>query len=240
MGSQRVKNLIIIFVVIVVISLLKLCGFGFGNEIKLSLLLGTGLFGSDQYLGVWFVFILFPVLGLLLPLFVVKFVFKEDAKEYGFGLGDTKTGMIWLLVLLPVSVIGSLAVTVLGVHTYYSYLTDENWLKAYYVALHCISYIGFVLGFEFLFRGFVLFGLAKNLGNDTNAKWIAVFFSGAASVVCLLGLPITFIVSALALFIPAGFLNFRLRSFLYIAMFHWSAGIWADIWEIIKNNILNS
>lgn len=237
MGSHWKKNLIIVLVVIIVISLLKLCGFGFGNEIKISMLLGTGLFGSDQYLGVWFSFILFPVLGLLLPLLVVKFIFKEGAEEYGLGLGDARTGIIWLLVLLPVSVIGSLAVTVLGVHNYYSYLTNEYWLKAYSVALHCVSYIGFVLGFEFLFRGFVLFGIAKNLGNDTKAKWIAVFVSGAASVVCLLGLPITLIVSALALFIPAGFLNFRLRSFLYIAIFHWSAGMWADIWEIIKNNI---
>lgn len=218
------KNVIIVVVVILVILLLKLCGFTFGNEIKLSQLLGTGLFGSDLYLGVWFIFILFPVVGFLIPLLIIKFIFKEPLEDYGFTLGDTKLGVICLLVLLPGSVLCSLSTTILGAHTYYHYLLDENWLKIFTVAIHCISYIGFVLGFEFLIRGFLLFGLTKNLGNGIKAKWIAVIVTGIASAICLSGLPIMFLITALAICIPAGFLNFRLKSFVYVALFHWSAG----------------
>lgn len=237
MNSQWGKIFIIVAVCIVVIVLLKIAGLGFGNEMKLSVSVGKGLFGNDLYLGVWLIFLIFPLLGFMLPLLIVRFGFKERVEDYGFSLGDSRAGIIWLLFLLPLSVIGSLGSTITGTYTYYTYLSDVNWLKTYYVALHCLSYIGFVIGFEFLFRGFLLFGLAKNLGNDTKAKWIAVFVSGVASVICLLGLPVTFIVTALVIFIPAGFLNFRLRTFLYVAVFHWSTGIWADIWEIVKINI---
>jgi hypothetical protein len=233
------KTVIIVCGALVSILLLWLVGFGFGNEIKLSKLLGIKFLGNALYLGTWFIYIAITIIGWGIPYIIVRFVFKEKLKDYGFSLGDVKVGLIWLLALIPLYVLGPLVSAHTGTEKYYTYLADPNWLKPLHIAIHCVSYVGFAFSFEFLFRGFVLFGLNKNMGNSTASKWVAAFLSGILAALCLIGQPSMFMVSAFLSSVIGGFLNFRLRSFVYLAFIHWNLGIWSDIWEIIKVNIAN-
>lgn len=233
------KNTTIVGVTIFCILLLWMAGFGFGNEIKLSKLLGMKFLGNSLYLGTWFIYIVIICVGFGIPYLVIRFVFKEKLKDYGFSLGDTRSAVLWLVALIPVYVLGPLLSANIGTEKYYTYLMDPAWLKPLHVAVHCFSYMGFAFGFEFLFRGFVLFGLNKNMGNTVKSKWIAAFVSGCLAALCMIGQPWIFIISVFMSSIIGGFLNFRLQSFVYLAFLHWNLGIWSDIWEIIKMNIAN-
>ncbi|UCH95462.1 MAG: hypothetical protein JSV88_01075 [Candidatus Aminicenantes bacterium] len=51
------KTIIIFMGAILCILLLWLAGFGFGNEIRLSKLLGIKFLGNSLYLGTWFIYV---------------------------------------------------------------------------------------------------------------------------------------------------------------------------------------
>ncbi len=230
-------TIVVLAVTILCIAMLWLLGFGFGNETRLSELLGMTFLGSDVYLGTWFIFMMIVPIGVGIPYLAVRFVLRSRFQEFGFGLGDAKQGAIWLLVLTPVYVLLPLGSAYVGTEHYYTMLVNPDFLKPLYVAIHCVSYGAFVFGFEFLFRGFVLFGLNSGMGDTIRSKVIAAVASGALAALFLIGLPWVFPVSAFLSTVPAAFLNFRLRSFVYFAFIHWNIGVWSDIWEIIKMNI---
>jgi len=213
-------------------------GFGFGNETMFSRMLGGATFlGSEVYLGTWVGFILFIPIGIGIPYLVVRFLFGEDIRDYGASFGDHRQGVIWMLALIPAYVLLSLASAAIGTEEYYTYLVNPEFLKPIRIAIHVCSYLAFALGFESLFRGFVLFGLNKGLGDTRTSRWVASIVSGALSAVALVGHPWVFPAAALIISVPAGFLNLRMRSFLYFAFVHWNLGVWSDMWEIIKLNV---
>jgi hypothetical protein len=233
------KTITIVGASLVAILLVWAAGFGFGNEIKLSKLLDLKLLGSEIYLGTWFIYVVISIVGFFIPYIVIRFIFKEKLADYGFTLGDTKAGVKWLLVFIPIFILGPLLAAKGGTGDYYTFLTEPAWLKPLHVAIHCVSFMGFAFGFEFLFRGFVLFGLNRHMGNTTKSKWIAVLLTGGLAALFVIGQPLMFIVSAFFSTLVLGFLNFRLKSFVYVMFIHWNLGIWTDIWEIIKLNIAN-
>jgi len=231
------KALIVVAATVVFILSLWLLGFGFGHEVRLSRWLGRPFLGSTVYFGTWFIFVATLVLGLGIPYIVVRFVLHQPLRDFGFSLGDARQGVVWLMVFTPACLLLPLGSAYIGTERYYTYLVDPGFLTPVNVALHCASYGMFVFGFEGLFRGLLLFGLAQSLGNSRGGQWTAVLLVAALSAISLIGMPWIFPVSALLAGVPAAFLNLRLRSFVYFALIHWSMGIWSDVWEIIKLNL---
>jgi hypothetical protein len=212
-------------------------GFGFGHELRLARWLGRPFLGSATYFGTWAVFVLMLPIGLGAPYLIVRFLLKEAPADYGYCVGDAPTGVRWLLFLTPAYLIVPLASASIGTERYYTYLLEPGFLTPLHVSLHSASYGMFAFGFDGLFRGFLLFGLARAWGESPGGRWAAVGLSSALSALVLIGLPWVFPVSALLAGVPIGFLNLKLRSFLYLAIVHWNLGIWSDIWEILKLNV---
>jgi len=231
------KLLFVLAAALLFIALLWTLGLGFGHEQRLSRWLGHPFLGSDVYFGTWVVFVGTLVFGIGIPYVVTRFTLRQPLADFGFSLGDTKLGAIWLLALVPVYVLAPLGSAYIGTSQYYTYLVEPGFLSPGHVALHLVSYAMFALGFEALFRGFLLFGLAQSFGSSRGARWAAVVIASALSAVCLIGLPWIFPVSTLLAGVVAGFLNLRLRSFFYFAFIHWNIGIWSDAWEILKLNV---
>ncbi|MFY9725791.1 MAG: hypothetical protein WAJ87_09865 [Bryobacteraceae bacterium] len=228
---------IVLTAAVLFMALLWLLGFGFGHEQRLSRWLGHPFLGSTVYFGTWVVFVGTLVFGLGIPYIVAHFVLHQPLRDFGFSLGETSQGATWLLLLIPVYLLAPLGSAFIGSESYYTYLVEPGFLTPGHVALHLVSYAMFAFGFEGLFRGFLLFGLVQALGGSRGAQWAAVLLTTALSACCLAGLPWIFAVSALLAGVPAGFLNLRLRSFVYFAFIHWSVGIWSDVWEILKLNV---
>lgn len=231
------RTAIIIGATLVCIALVWMLGFGFGHEARISNAAGIVLFGSEIYTGVWTIFILMSPIVFTITGLANKFLLSSGASEQGLALGDHRFGAIVILGMAPLYVLLPLSSSFLGTETYYTYLKNPAFLSPLNIAIHCASYTAFILGFEYLFRGFVLFGLIKALGDDTQGRLIAIAISTILMTVFLIGIPPVITIAMIGLAIPACLLNIRTKSIFYFAFINWNLGIWSDIWEIVKLNI---
>lgn len=236
-GPARTKVAVIVGVAVLCTVLSWALGWGFRRETWLTRAFGWTLFGSDVYMGVWFVFLVMPVVGFAIPALVIRSVFRERLADYGLTLGDTRAGAIALLAMVPGYATLPLVSSAAGTESYYDYLVLPEFLVPWKIALHFTSYALMMFGYEFLFRGFVLFGIAHALGDTAGARRTALAVSVLLSAFFFLGTPWIFLLAFPVLAVAGGLLAFRTRSILYFTFINWTLGIWSDAWEIIKLNV---
>jgi membrane protease YdiL (CAAX protease family) len=150
------------------------------------------------------------LLYLIIPLLVILLVFRESPAEYGFRLGDWKAGLL-------ITFAASAAMTVIlwlllrgdtSMQDYYAPLMDGPIPLPLYTLLELI-------GWEFMFRGWTLFGYARKFGPE--AMWLqAVPFALAH-----LGKPEIETLSTIFGGFAFGWVAWRTRSFLYPFLIHW-------------------
>ena len=147
------------------------------------------------------------ILYLFIPLFFILFVYRENPREYGFTLGDWKAGLVITLagILLMTPIIWYLGKSNPSMTDYYkSNLNGLPWT----------TFLD-LIGWEFFFRGWILFGYARKFGPE--ALWLqAVPFALAH-----MGKPEVETISTIFGGFAFGWVAWRTRSFLYPFMIHW-------------------
>ena len=102
--------------------------------------------------------------GFIIPVAILVLVFKRKPAEIGLGLGDGKFAGIALLAYIPIIAIGTWIVSNSGEfqasYPHFRGAADDWTLLLVYE----ISYIAYWIGWEYLWRGFVLFGTAHTFG----------------------------------------------------------------------------
>jgi len=146
-------------------------------------------------------------LYILIPLGITVLIFKENPADYGFKIGDWKTGLLltFLGLVLMGPIIWYLGTREDGMQSYYRF-TQEGliWKKGLEL-----------FGWEYLFRGWILFGYAKKYGSD--ALWIqAVPFA-----IAHLGKPEIETLSTIFGGFAFGWVAWRTGSFVYSFLIHW-------------------
>jgi len=159
------------------------------------------------------------LLFVIIPLGITIFVFKEKPADYGFKLGDWKTGLLltFLGLLLMAPIIWFLGTRNSGMQGYYNYSQEGLiWKKALEL-----------FGWEYIFRGWILFGYARKYGPD--ALWIqAVPFA-----VAHLGKPEVETLSTIFGGFAFGWVAWRTGSFVYSFLIHWFIAIFIVIVSVI-------
>ncbi len=159
------------------------------------------------------------LLFVIIPLGITIFVFKEKPADYGFKLGDWKTGLLltFLGLLLMAPIIWFLGTRNSGMQGYYNYSQEGLiWKKALEL-----------FGWEYIFRGWILFGYARKYGPD--ALWIqAVPFA-----VAHLGKPEVETLSTIFGGFAFGWVAWRTGSFVYSFLVHWFIAIFIVIVSVI-------
>jgi len=146
------------------------------------------------------------ILYLLIPLFMVVAVFREHPRTYGFSLGDWKAGIV--LTLLAILLIAPVL-----------WLVGRGGaMKAYYQSqaggLPWNTLID-LFGWEYFFRGFILFAYARKFGPE--ALWLQAVPFALAHV----GKPEVETLSTIFGGFVFGWVAYRTRSFLYPFLIHW-------------------
>ena len=102
------------------------------------------------------------ILYLVIPLFIILVFFRENPKEYGFSLGDWKAGLI----------ITALGILFMAPIIYYLGSGDASMQEYYKPFTKNLPWTTFLdlIGWEFLFRGWILFGYARKFGPE--ALWV--------------------------------------------------------------------
>jgi len=165
------------------------------------------------------------VLLFLVPLILIKFVLKGKISDYGLKKGDFKFGMTSFIILLPI-----IALALLLPSSKMPQFKAEYPLYALagktfsWVLLYEIMYGLYYIGFEFFFRGFMLFGLKDRLG-----EWNAILIQTIPSVLIHIGKPEGEIFASIFSGILFGAMVLKSKSIYYIFLLHWLIGVSLDL-----------
>jgi uncharacterized protein len=146
------------------------------------------------------------LLYLVIPLLIILLVFRDNPADYGFQLGDWKLGLLLTLVaiLITAPVIWLTSHNGAMVSYYNSQLSGLPW-----------NTLLNLFGWEFFFRGFILFAYGRRYGND--ALWLQAVPFALAHI----GKPEIETLSTIFGGFAFGWVAYRTRSFLYPFLIHW-------------------
>jgi membrane protease YdiL (CAAX protease family) len=147
------------------------------------------------------------ILYLFVPLVFVLFFFREEPGAYGLTLGDWKAGLVITLagILIMAPVIWYLGKGNPAMNDYYG---------PHVAGLPWTTFLD-LIGWEFFFRGWILFGYARKFGPD--ALWLQAVPFALAHI----GKPEVETLSTIFGGFAFGWVAWRTRSFLYPFLIHW-------------------
>jgi uncharacterized protein len=147
------------------------------------------------------------LLYFILPILIVLLVFKEDPKQYGFSLGEWKAGLI---LTLGAIVIMAPILWLVG----HGNGAMQNYYKYSAAGLPWNTMLD-LLSWEFLFRGWLLFGYARKFGPE--ALWLQAVPFALAHI----GKPEVETLSTIFGGFAFGWVAWRTKSFIYPFLIHW-------------------
>ena len=165
----------------------------------------------------------------LIPMLVIVLGFRESPKRYGFCFGKWREGLLWTLAVCPPMLIALwFVVRYSDMQTYYAWTaygrvhgmdqvdsgmaaipTSAHLAMAYQSTLALVPW-------EFLWRGFVLFGLARVIGPGP-----AIFVQAMPFALLHIGKPEIETITTIFGGVGFGFVAWRTDSFLYAFIIHW-------------------
>ena len=157
----------------------------------------TGIIALDRF-----------ILYLLVPMALIVFVERNSPREYGFRLGDWRAGLVLTatVILLSIPILWLVTANDASMQAYYQ--------PRYNAAMPLITFLD-LIGWEFMFRGWLVFGYGRVMG--ANALWVqAVPFALGH-----LGKPGIETFSTMFGGFLVGVVAWRTRSFLYPFLIHW-------------------
>jgi membrane protease YdiL (CAAX protease family) len=170
----------------------------------------------------------FFLLMFILPALYIRLGMKQSLRDFGFGLGDIKYGLKWLitipLLVVPLIFIAS---KMPDLRTEYplakSLLSDQTHLFVYESAYVMFYYVAW----EFFFRGFLLFGLKDRFGAVN-----AILIQTISSCLVHIDKPEGEIIGSIVVGILFGMIALRSRSIWYVFAIHVSIGVLTDLFII--------
>jgi membrane protease YdiL (CAAX protease family) len=147
------------------------------------------------------------LLYFIIPLLITILLFRQNPREYGFSFGDWKLGLTYTLIGI-----------VLMAPVIYFLGQNNQSMKIYYerfvVGLPWTTFLD-LLGWEFFFRGWILFAYVRKFGPE--ALWLhAVPFALAH-----ISKPEVETLSTIFGGFAFGWVAWRTRSFFYPFLIHW-------------------
>jgi membrane protease YdiL (CAAX protease family) len=147
------------------------------------------------------------ILYLFIPLIFTLFFFRENPREYGLTLGDWKAGLVITFV----------GILIMGPIIWFLGKSDpamKNYYSSHVAGLPWTTFLD-LIGWEFFFRGWILFGYARKFGPD--ALWLQAVPFALAHI----GKPEVETLSTIFGGFAFGWVAWRTRSFLYPFLIHW-------------------
>jgi len=183
--------------------------------------------GNPEWTAALYVFFSSLVLFGLVPLLIIRFVFREPLSSYGVQAGDRVFGWKAVAVLAPLFIFSAYPSSFMpDFLAEYPLFTGAGRSGGTFL-IHAFSYLFFYLGWEMYFRGFMQFGLRSHFGD-----WNSILIQVLASCLVHIGKPAAETYSSILGGLVWGILAFRTRSILYGLIIHWLLGVALDLFIV--------
>lgn len=164
----------------------------------------------------------------ILPVLIIKIFLKDKITDYGLKFGDHKFGLTITLIsigiMLPILWFVS-ASPEFAVKYPHLQMTKSNWTI---FIVYEIGMFIYLFAWEFIWRGFMLFGLEKKFG------YYAVFIQMIPFVILHNGKPELETFSAILGGIVLGIVALRTRSFIYGVFIHFAIMLSIDLFSTLR------
>jgi len=147
------------------------------------------------------------LLYFVIPMFFIMLIFRENPKNYGLTFGNWKAGIVITLVAIiliaPILWLvgrGSAAM--------------QNYYKPIVTGLPWSTFLD-LFGWEFMFRGWLLFGYARKFGPE------AIWLQAVPFALAHIGKPEIETLSTIFGGFAFGWVAWRTKSFVYPLVMHW-------------------
>ncbi len=167
------------------------------------------------------------VVLLIIPILIIKFFFKEKIYNYGINFKNFHTGFLLFIssafIILPLTYVIS---TMPEFRNYYPMFSGFNQnIKTF--LLYESFFLLFLFAWEFIWRGFMLFGLESKFG------WYSIFIQMIPFVILHNGKPILETFGAIVGGVFLGALALSTRSMVYGFFIHATVIIALDVYSIL-------
>ena len=169
------------------------------------------------------------LLMLVVPMVVIKALLKKKVSDFGWQVGDWRLGLALVGILLPLTAAILLwpAAHDAAFRAEYPLFHAAGKTLSFF-SLYAMIYGLYYLGWEFFFRGFMLFGLRDAVGPLNS-----ILISTIPSTLMHIGKPDSEIFAAMIAGILFGAIALRTRSILYVFLLHWLIGVTLDCFIIM-------
>ncbi|MCP4425103.1 MAG: CPBP family intramembrane metalloprotease [Chloroflexi bacterium] len=147
----------------------------------------------------------------IIPMLIILLLFRESPSDYGFQWGNWRVGLAWTAVAaVGMAIILWYVARTPGMQKYYDARAPKEVTRLIYLT-------GVDLfGWEFIWRGFLLFGIARILGPGP-----AIMIQAIPFAFMHLGKPEVETLSTIFGGIGFGFIAWQSQSFVYPWLIHW-------------------
>ena len=164
----------------------------------------------------------------LLPVLIIKILLKERISDYGLRIGDYKTGLKYSLLFLAVMIpIIWFVSSGSEFSQTYPQLNDVKYSWNLFLIFEA-GILLYMVAWEFIWRGFMLFGLKPRFGYYT------VLFQMIPFVILHNGKPAIETIGAIVAAIALGILALRTRSILYCIITHAGVMFCIDLISVLR------
>lgn len=164
----------------------------------------------------------------IVPVLIIKLFIKEHLQDYGLKKGDHKTGikysLIFLAIMIPI--IWFVSTSSEFIQTY-PQLNDAKYSWGLFLIFET-GILLYMVAWEFIWRGFLLFGLEAKFG------YYAVLFQMIPFVILHNGKPAIETFGAIIAGLALGILALRTRSILYCIITHAGVMFFIDLVSILR------
>ena len=151
------------------------------------------------------------ILYFVIPMLVILLLFRDKPADYGFQLGDWRRGLMWTVIgIIGMAVILWFLAKTPAMQRYYDAKAPES--TPYLIYINAVD----LFGWEFMWRGFVLFGLAQVIGPGP-----AIWLQAVPFAFMHLGKPEIEAITTIFGGAAFGFVAWQTGSFFYPFLIHW-------------------
>jgi len=240
--KKEVKNLInqikdldkTVIVVLIIIPVLTTISWYFTSRSFFRDNFYTSLFNQFQdieLVEIIYWFLSDSITFAIIPILIILFYFKGTLKNFGMNFQNRKKGFLFILPILFIII----------PLTYF--LSKNSEFSNYYPMLESVNYdwqtflifeillFFYVFAWEFMWRGFVLFGLEKKFG------FYAVFLQMIPFVIMHNGKPLLETLASIGGGLLLGYIAIRTRSIFYGVLIHFSLIFSLDLFCVFANRV---
>jgi membrane protease YdiL (CAAX protease family) len=147
------------------------------------------------------------ILYFIIPMFIILVIFREQPQNYGFTLGDWKAGIV---ITLGAIILISPILWIVGREN----ASMQNYYKSMVTGLPWSTLFD-LFGWEFIFRGWLLFGYTRKFGSE------GIWLQAVPFALVHIGKPELETLSTIFGGFAFGWVAWRTKSFIYPLLIHW-------------------